>query len=93
VEDRGHRRPAQPDVPCAELWRLVDDCRPVCLFVGHGDADKATATLTDSSVAWLIGVNQADFQTRIDHRIDWEQASSDLTDLATLLGRVRRPPC
>jgi long-chain acyl-CoA synthetase len=85
--------PLNPMYRAAELRRLVDDCRPVGLFVAHGDAAETAATLTGSSVAWLIGVDHAHFQTRNDPRVDWGAASSELADLAVLLTEYagRRP--
>lgn len=77
--------PLNPMYRGAELRRLVDDCRPVGLFLAHEDAADTADTLTGSSAGWLIGVNTADFQTRNDHRVEWGAASSDLSDLTTVL--------
>lgn len=74
--------PLNPMYRGGELRRLVDDCRPVGLFLAHSDAADTTATLADSSVAWMIGVNHADFQARNDERVPWGSASSELPDLA-----------
>lgn len=79
--------PLNPMYRGGELRRLVDDCRPVGFFVAHGDAAETTVTLADSSVAWMIGVNDADLQTRNDPRVSWGASSSELTDLSALLTR------
>jgi long-chain acyl-CoA synthetase len=77
--------PLNPMYRGAELRRLIDDCRPVGLFLAHGDAAETTATLAASSVTWQIGINQADWQHRHDPRVDWGADSSELSDLAAVL--------
>jgi long-chain acyl-CoA synthetase len=85
--------PLNPMYRGAELRRLVDDCRPVGLLLSHGDAADTAVTLAGSSVAWMVGVNDRDFQSRSDERVGWEARSSDLPDLAALLAEQagRRP--
>ena len=88
--------PLNPMYRGAELRRLVDDCRPVGIFMAHGDATETMTTLRGSSVTWMIGVNHADMQTRNDARVAWGSTSSELPDLAGLLadfaGRGPRRP-
>ena len=76
-----------------ELRKLVDDCTAVGLIAAHGDAAEVTATLADSSVSWMLGVDHAGFQTRNDPRVDWGAADSELPDLSDLLEEYagRRP--
>ncbi|ROR45790.1 class I adenylate-forming enzyme family protein [Kitasatospora cineracea] len=88
--------PLNPMYRGRELRRLVDDCRPVGVFAAHTDAAGTTAALAGSSVTWVIGVNDRDWQTRNDDRVAWGAASSELADLSALVAqyaghRPRRP--
>jgi long-chain acyl-CoA synthetase len=88
--------PLNPMYRRGELRRLVDDCRPVGLFLAHDDADDTAITLADSSIAWMVGVNDRDFQFRNDERVGWGAGCSELPDMAAVLAeqagrRPRRP--
>lgn len=71
-----------------ELHNLVSDAQPIGLIATDRDAEQVRASVTGTSVQWVLSVNEQDWQTRNDPRAFKSGAIHQISpdgDLLTLI--------